>query len=62
MKKIENIRINYDLDNLDLDKLNPHPMIQFDIWFSQLSQNGDFNAVTYQPTIRLMELEAELFY
>tara|TARA_Y100000766_G_C18824758_1_gene564889 strand:+ start:432 stop:1064 length:633 start_codon:yes stop_codon:yes gene_type:complete len=46
MKKIENIRINYDLDNLDLDKLNPHPMIQFDIWFSQLSQNGDFNAVT----------------
>ena len=46
MKKIENNRTNYDLDNLDLDNLNPHPMIQFDMWFNQLSKVGDFNAVT----------------
>ena len=46
MKKIDSIRTNYNLDELDIDGLNPHPMIQFELWFSQIPQKDDFNAVT----------------
>ncbi len=46
MQKIDNIRTNYHLDKLDADSLNTHPMLQFKLWFNQLPQKNDFNAVT----------------
>ena len=45
MKKIDNIRTNYNLDKLYVDDLKSHPMKQFDLWFDQIPKKGDFNAV-----------------
>jgi len=53
MKKIDNIRINYNLDDLHIEDLNRHPVNQFDLWFSQIPKKGDFNAVTLSTYSKL---------
>jgi pyridoxamine 5'-phosphate oxidase len=36
--KVENLRIDYDKDTLDIKDLNPDPIIQFEYWFDEAVQ------------------------
>ena len=46
MKKIQNIRKNYNLDQLRRVDLKNSPIEQFQAWFNELGHGNDFNAVT----------------
>ena len=36
MKKIENLRTDYKLDQLNESSLAPSPMVQFELWFNEV--------------------------
>ena len=46
MKKIHNIRKDYNLKKLRSKDLKRSPIAQFKVWFDQLKHINDFNAVT----------------
>ncbi len=46
MKKIHNIRTNYNLQELRRKDLEKSPISQFLKWFNELEHESDFNAVT----------------
>ena len=46
MKKIQNIRTNYNLKELRSSDLDKSPVTQFLKWFNELEHESDFNAVT----------------
>ena len=46
MKKIQNIRTDYNLYKMTRDNLLYSPIEQFKLWFSQLEYCSDFNSTT----------------
>ena len=60
MKKIQNIRHNYNLNQLRSKDLKKSPIDQFKAWFSELGFKSDFNAFTLSTYSKINGVQSRI--